>query len=544
MNPQLLLALGGIGLFLLGMSLMTDALREAAGAGIRRILARFTTTPYHGVVTGTGITALLQSSSATTVMTVGFVGAGLLSFQQSLGILYGANIGTTVTGWMVLLVGFKLQLGALALGLLFPASLGMLLGHGRIARLSQMLAGFSLIFIGIDMMQDGMRDAAEMLARLPIPSDGIAGLLAMAVLGMVVTVAMQSSSAAIALVLVLAADDDGLTLGPATAAIIGMNLGTTFTALLAALGGGRAMMQTALANLLFRVGCVALVLPLLALWGGSYAQMAEATGLQTALVIFHTGFNVIGAIVFLPLTARFAALVRRIVPDPAASQPPQLDPALLSDPQAAMAAARSSLHWSARACHRALARALADPPDLRAVSALEPRVRPVLEDVTDWLSRISLPRGQQRPAEAFSALLHHLDHMQRLLDRTVRAGGAGALAADPQMVRATRWLAAALGDDRGQGPAGLSRRLRRMSPALRRRIRRRRADVLKTPPATAGTGATVFEITDAMRWFDRVLHHLAQIDHYDRLSAEALGLTPPPATDAAPAPEPRHSRQP
>ena len=238
MMAQALPVLGGIGLFLLGMKIMTDALREAAGAGLRRLLARFTTTPLRGVASGALTTAVIQSSSATTVMTVGFVGAGLLSFPHALGVIYGANIGTTVTGWIVSLVGFKLRLGTVAMGLLFMASLALLLTEGRMARLGRIAAGFSLLFIGLDMMQDSMSGAGGWLHPDRMPSDGIGGLLIMAFVGLAMTVVMQSSSAAVAVVLVLL-DSGALTLMHAAAAVIGMNLGTTFTALLAVLGGSR-----------------------------------------------------------------------------------------------------------------------------------------------------------------------------------------------------------------------------------------------------------------------------------------------------------------
>ena len=130
MTEQLFYVLGGIGMFLLGMKVMTEALREAAGTGLQAILTRFTTTPFTGVISGGLTTAAIQSSSATTVMTVGFVGAGLLTMPQALGVIYGANIGTTATGWLVSLLGFKLKLGTAVLPVIFVAALAAMLAHG------------------------------------------------------------------------------------------------------------------------------------------------------------------------------------------------------------------------------------------------------------------------------------------------------------------------------------------------------------------------------------------------------------------------------
>ncbi|HCS24283.1 MAG TPA: Na/Pi cotransporter family protein, partial [Rhodospirillaceae bacterium] len=152
MDPGLLSVLGGIGLFLIGMKIMTEALRDAAGPGLRHVLTRFTTTPLRGALTGLGATAVIQSSTATTVMTVGFVGAGVMTFPQALGVLYGANIGTTVTGWIVAFLGLKLKIGVLAQPVLFAAALIMVLGRGRAVRVARGVAGMAMLFLGLDLM--------------------------------------------------------------------------------------------------------------------------------------------------------------------------------------------------------------------------------------------------------------------------------------------------------------------------------------------------------------------------------------------------------
>ena len=145
----LLQTIGGLGLFLLGMIIMTEALRSLAGQIIRNALMRFTRNPLSGAVTGAISTAVLQSSSATTVAAVGFVGAGLITFPESLGIIFGANIGTTITGWLVALIGFKLQLGTLMFPVIFIGVMLRLFGNKRISNIGMGIAGFALIFIGI-----------------------------------------------------------------------------------------------------------------------------------------------------------------------------------------------------------------------------------------------------------------------------------------------------------------------------------------------------------------------------------------------------------
>ncbi|MDQ1362380.1 MAG: phosphate:Na+ symporter, partial [Pseudomonadota bacterium] len=140
-------AIGGLGLFLLGMVIMTDGLRSMAGDAVRNVLMRFTRSPLSGAVTGAVTTVILQSSSATTVTAVGFVGAGLMSFSQALGVIFGANIGTTLRGWVIVLVGFKLQLGLILMPLILFGALARLLSRSYMAHIGFALAGFGLIFV-------------------------------------------------------------------------------------------------------------------------------------------------------------------------------------------------------------------------------------------------------------------------------------------------------------------------------------------------------------------------------------------------------------
>jgi len=512
MTQAVLQFLGGIGLFLLGMGLMSAALRELAGGRLRHWLARFTATPLAGVLTGVAATAVVQSSSAVTVMTIGFVGAGLIGFSQSLGVLYGANIGTTITGWVVVLVGFKLQLGLLALPLIFVASLLGLLGRGRVERAGRLLAGFALLFIGIETMQGAMAGSQALITPALLPGDGWSGRLQLALLGLVVSVLMQSSSAGVALVLVLLGSG-AVRLEQAAALVVGMNLGTTFTGMLAALGGSRAMRMTALANLLFNLGTALLVFPLL----GVLLALLRASPLGSddlgVLVAFHTGFNLLGALVFLPLTRPFAALVARLVPDRRVPLAEPLDPRLLADEGAAMDAAQTVADAVARTLYAALADALGPRQDGRRLAALGGRLRPALAALEDYMVRINLPDNRAAAQARFAAILHQTDHLARLLARSGEAERIGELDDDARLARPARLLAAALLRDL---PAARLARLTQLVDARARRHRRaallREAD-WQVPPGE------LLRRTDAMRWLERVYDHVERIAHY---RAEAL----------------------
>ncbi|MFU8863362.1 MAG: Na/Pi cotransporter family protein [Rhodobacterales bacterium] len=527
---ETLTALGGIGLFLLGMKIMTDALRETAGANLRRLLTRFTTTPLRGVISGAVTTAVIQSSSATTVMTVGFVGAGLLSFPQALGVIYGASIGTTVTGWIVSLLGFKLKLGAVAMGLLFLASLTLLLSQGRVARIGRIAAGFCLLFIGLDMMQQGMSGAAGWITVERLPGTGLTGMLAMVALGLVVTVLMQSSSAAVAVLLVLLSSG-ALPLVQAAAAVIGMNLGTTVTGLIAAIGGSRAMQQTSIANLMFHIGTMTIAFPLLLLSTGLLEELAAQTGVSTALVLFHTSINLLGTLVFLPLTHRFAALVAKLRPDLSGRAPPELDHRLLSDEGAAMQAAHGAVTWAAREVFAAYALALGPEGDLRRLSALHPRVTMTLDDIKDYMALISVPRDKPAEAAAFAAMMHQADHLVRLLEQAGHRSFIPVLKQDAVTQRPARWFAACLSPDRALALPEIGARMARMSGTVVQRFTGHRRGLLLGDYAGHYSVQDTFQATDAMRWLTRIMYNVQRVAEYNLEVRSRLAYVPQSAAD-------------
>jgi phosphate:Na+ symporter len=430
--------LGGIGLFLFGMETMTAALRDLAGESLRRWLLRMTRTPLRGVMTGAAITGLVQSSSAVTVMAIGFVGAGLLSFSQSLGILYGANIGTTATGWIVAMVGVKLQLGTLALPVLFLAALTGIFGEGRLARWGRMLAGLSLLFIGLDLMQAAMAGMEGLITPDRLPGEGWSGRLLMVLLGLALTAIMQSSSAGVALTLVLLGSG-AISFAQGAAMVIGMNLGSTLTGLLASLGGGVEMRRTALANLVFNAGTALIAFPLLDLVSPLLHATLIGQDDQTALVLFHTLFNLAGTLIFLPLTAAFARMMHWLVPDRPVTLAAALDPALLSDFGTALDAAARTAGAMAEAVGAALGAALAPPGqrDLRPLSALPGQIDPARRALEHWLSQLRIPPDRPEALARMAALMHLTDHLTRLSART-REAERIALLADSRVWRARR----------------------------------------------------------------------------------------------------------
>ncbi len=306
--------LGGVGLFLLGMRLMTDGLKVAAGDALREILARGTATTGRGILSGIAITAVVQSSSAVIFATVGFVNAGLLTLYQAVGVIIGSNIGTTATSWLVALVGFKVDLQALAL----PAvAIGMLLrvtGQGkRRAYLGDALTGFGIFFLGLDVLKTAFGDFGQGYDLAEHTGDGILSLLMFVAIGVVMTVVMNSSSASLALTLT-AAGTGLIPLTAGAAMVIGANVGTTSTALFAVIGATSAARRAAMVHVVFNivVGVVAFtILPVL-LWLVSHAAalLRLAPGPATSLAIFHTATKLLGMAIFWPLTPRLVTFLK------------------------------------------------------------------------------------------------------------------------------------------------------------------------------------------------------------------------------------------
>ena len=272
---------GGLGLFLLGMAVMTEGLRDLAGRALRRTLASCTRNPWTGALTGAFATALIQSSSVTTVMAVGFVGAGLLTFPQALSVVLGANVGTTVTGWLVALLGFKLDLKEIVLPLIFLGALMRLFGRRRVGAAGYALAGFGLIFAGIAMLQTGMEAFRDVVTPQTFPPDTILGRLLLVFIGVLITVATQSSSAGVATA-TTALHVGNISLSQAASMVIGMNVGTTVTAALAAVGGSVSTRRTALGHVIYNLLTGAGAFLLLPLYMQSWHALGTPTDPEVA----------------------------------------------------------------------------------------------------------------------------------------------------------------------------------------------------------------------------------------------------------------------
>ncbi len=411
---------GGVGVFLVGMFLLSDGLKAAAGGALRTILQRFARSPGRAILSGAGVTALVQSSSATTLTTIGFVSAGLLTFPQAVGLIFGANLGTTSTGWLVSVLGFRVNLGAVALPVVGAGALLRILGRGRWSHGGTALAGFGLIFVGIDILQDGMGDLADRIDPAVFPGATFLGRFVLILAGAVMTVVMQSSSAAVATTLT-ALHAGGIGVDQAACLVIGQNLGTSVKAVLAAIGGSIPVRRTAVAHTLFNLITAALALLLFPLLLRGATLLAGPDDPAVAIAIFHTSFNLLGVAVLAPLLPRFARLVESVVPEAVPSLIRNLDPAVAEVPEVAVEAARRSASGMHRILSLELVRLLREagglkdlPADSQRPAAPTSELVVALPAIRTFLARVRTRADDPAAFERHLSLIHAVDHLDRL----------------------------------------------------------------------------------------------------------------------------------
>lgn len=298
--------IGGLGLLLIGMSLMTDGLKLAAGNTLRDILALWTNTRGRGLFSGFLITGIVQSSSAVTVATIGFANAGMLSLERAIWVIFGSNVGTTMTAWIVALIGFKLNIEGLALPLVGIGAILKLTGkESRRGSSGQAIVGFGLLFLGIGFMKSAFESLSGNFTLSEPQSLTFLIVLTYLAVGFILTTLMQSSSAA--MVVALSAAESGLLpLNVAAAMVIGANLGTTTTALISVFGATATAKRVALGHVCFNLitGIVAVMLLAPMLWLSNTILTVFELNASPAisLAIFHTSFNVLGVILMWPFS--------------------------------------------------------------------------------------------------------------------------------------------------------------------------------------------------------------------------------------------------
>lgn len=325
---EILTLIGSLGIFLYGMILMSESLQKVAGQKMRSILASMTSNRVLGVFTGFLITAIIQSSSATTVMVVSFVNAGLLSLGESIGVIMGANIGTTVTAWIISILGFKVKMSIIAIpliGIAFPLFFSK---NKKRKSIGELIIGFSLLFLGLEYLKDAVPEidpTSDFIQNLGKYTNlGYISLFLFVIIGTLLTVVIQSSSATMALTLVLAANGI-ITFEIAAAMVLGENIGTTITANIAAMVANVSAKRAARAHFIFNsIGVIWILIlfyPVIHLISfilhsmGNPSPLYSAVSIPIALSIFHTFFNITNVLLMIWFVPLIEKIVVKLVPD-------------------------------------------------------------------------------------------------------------------------------------------------------------------------------------------------------------------------------------
>ncbi|MBR1901558.1 MAG: Na/Pi cotransporter family protein [Bacteroidaceae bacterium] len=355
---------GSLALFLFGMKTMSEGLEKFAGDRLRSILAAMTKNRVMGVLTGILITALIQSSSATTVMVVSFVNAGLMTLSQSIGVIMGANIGTTVTAWIISAIGFKVNIAAFAIPLL---AIGMPLifsGKGNRKSIGEFIFGFSFLFMGLSFLQEAATDmnigdmVAGMLAH--VPQESFLTIILFVIVGTLVTMIVQASAATMAITLMLfGMNIPGFGFEQAAALAMGQNIGTTITAFMASLTANTQARRAALAHMFFNVFGV--VVFLIVFYPACNAVSWFVDSVMGGgndlfkLSAFHTAFNIINTLLLIGFVRQIEMFVCKVLPMKAQDEDYRLkfiSGGLLSTAELSIMEAQKEIHHFADRCQR------------------------------------------------------------------------------------------------------------------------------------------------------------------------------------------------
>ena len=425
--------LGGLCLFLFGMSLMGTGLEKRAGSGLKTILSRLTTGKMTGLLTGLAVTAVIQSSSATTVMVVGFVNSGLMTLQQAINVIMGANIGTTATAWILSMTGISSQ--NLWVQMLKPSSFTPILAlvgiifymmskNSKRKDTGLILLGFAMLMFGMDSMSaavSGLRDVPEFQNLLLLFSNPILGVLA----GAILTAIIQSSSASVGILQAVATTGQ-VTFGSAIPIIMGQNIGTCVTALLSCVGTNKNAKRAAVVHLSFNVIGTLVWLTLFCVANAIFKfAFVHETISQVGIAAVHSTFNLLCTALMLPMTSQLEKLSRLIVPDgKEAETVPMLDERLMATPSIAVERCRVLTESMASISFKGIQSAL---KELRTYNAQDAEVIRQYEKDADryedllgtYLVKLSAHDMTEKDSTEAAELLHMIGDLERISDHGV-----------------------------------------------------------------------------------------------------------------------------
>jgi len=311
---DLWLFLAGLGIFLFGMHMMEESIRILSGAAFKQLIRKYTANRFKSILSGMVSTAILQSSSAVSLMVLAFTGAGIMNLIQAISVMMGAKIGTTATAWIVAVFGFEFNIDSFSLPLIGIGGLGIILlaKSPKYVNISRFLVAFGFLFMGLDFMKSSVDQISEIIDPEMFAGYGV---VVFAIVGMLMTAIMQSSSATIAIVLTMLFSGV-IDFQAGASMVVGANVGTTVTVVLGAIGGLHIKKQAALSQLIFTVGTAVVTLLILPLFTWFVMViLGFSTNVVLGLAMFHTLFNVLGVMIYFPLIPKLAAKAEEWIPE-------------------------------------------------------------------------------------------------------------------------------------------------------------------------------------------------------------------------------------
>ncbi len=426
--------IGALCLLLFGMNMLSNGIQKGAGSGLQKLLGKITGNRFYAVLTGIGVTAIIQSSGATTVMVVSFVNAEILTLEQAIGVIFGANIGTTVTAWIVSFFGFSFSIAAMAIPLFGLGYIIKYFKKFRIHNFAECFMGFALLFMGLGLLKESL-ELGPAATRLftAINSWGIGGIFLGVLIGAIITALIHSSSAMTAIVLTMAANGS-LSWELSAAIVLGSNIGSTVDAVMSSFGASVNARRTALVHVAFNVTGTVLALlifkPFLQLID-FIVPLKPSENITTHIAMLHTVFNICATLLFIPFVNQIAIIARKVIKETSEEKDEHYHlPAIL--PHSRISADLYSYQiqteitkMSAKViemfdsvCNSFVNPQKADEENDH-VKYLENYIDEMNAAITEFLQKCSrLPNANHNDRQHFSSLLHVTDNLENLSDET------------------------------------------------------------------------------------------------------------------------------
>jgi len=505
---------GGVGIVLLGMVLLTDGLKSVAGNSFGRILSRFTGTSLRAVASGTGITVIVQASSATIFATIGFVGAGMLSFPAAIGVIFGANLGSTTTGWIVALVGLKFSISSVTLPMICLGALMKLLCKGKKANAGLAIAGFGLLFVGIDILQTGMKEFSRVIDLSGFVVDSFSDRFLLLASGFIMTVLLQSST--VAFLATLAALGAGsINLEQAAIIVTGQNMGKSFYGVIGYIGASVSAKRTALVHIFFNLitGLIVFIIAELFMSGvKEFCGLFGSFGPSILICAFHTAFNLFGIVLLLPFKTKISELMTFIIKDEESLLTRKLDYSVVTVPEIAVKTVRVSIVEIFLLMLQIIRDlTVAETPYYQLTKKLD-AADTGLNEVKRFMSAVTSNPDSSSLHEKHLDIIHCTEHLERLSEAcrevdNIRTAGQSEFLRSLTVNQLKQFdgVIAWLRGDRSESPL---KSVEEISSLFAQTRREKREEIIEEIAYGRIDSDSAFQLLEAMRWVDRIAYHI------------------------------------